>query len=542
MKKILRPLVLFVIYFVAYDSLKAQTISINNATELAKIGTDPAYPLDASYKQTADINLSGYANWTPIGTFTGSYDGQYHSISNLTITGTGKSYQGLFSQLGEGGQLKNLHLKNVNINLEGDSEEVGALVGYSRGQIYRVAVLSGTVKGYEAVGGLAGWQISPATVSESYANVTVQGNSYVYSTLIPGIPDIVIPGTPGYWMPMPGMPGPGMWMPGTPDTVIPGTPDQNIEYKSYYLGALLGGNQNGGQVSNSYATGSVTGNDDVGGLVGYNTANGSIISNSYASGSVSGSGWQGGLVGLAGGDASNCYWNTTTSGQSNGNGTGVTGKTDTEMKQQATFAGWDFTNIWEVEEGVSQPSLRWMTLTPLPVSLLSFKAHTQTDNVKLTWQTASESINKEFVIYRSGDQQNFEKLITVAGSGNSSTLKNYYCYDNEPLNGNNYYKLVQIDENGKETNLGLTTVRFDLSEISLQIYPNPTANKVNISLGKHNYKRLNIVNLNGKILDEVMLKPEQNNLAVSLVNYTSGTYLFRFEGAEGVRTEKVLKK
>lgn len=506
-------MVLFVIYFVAYDSLKAQTISINNATELAKIGTDPAYPLDASYKQTADINLSGYANWTPIGTFTGSYDGQYHSISNLTITGTNKSYQGLFSELGTSGEIKNLHLKNVNINLEGNSSNVGALAGHNLGQISRVAVLSSSVRAYYIVGGLAGRQLKTAKVTECYANVTVQDNGYVDSFETPTFDPI------------------------TNEMIMTTT-----TWPGSYFGSLLGENQNGGQVSNSYATGSVTGNDDVGGLVGYNTANGSIISNSYASGSVSGSGWQGGLVGLAGGDASNCYWNTTTSGQSNGNGTGVTGKTDTEMKQQATFAGWDFTNIWEIEEGVSQPSLRWMTLTPLPVSLLSFKAHAQTDNVKLAWQTASESINKEFVVYRSGDQQNFEKLITVAGSGNSSTLKNYYCYDNEPLNGNNYYKLVQIDENGKETNLGLTTVRFDLSEISLQIYPNPTANKVNISLGKHNYKRLNIVNLNGKILDEVMLKPEQNNLAVSLVNYTPGTYLFRFEGAEGVRTEKVLKK
>ncbi len=55
------------------------------------------------------------------------------------------------------------------------------------------------------------------------------------------------------------------------------------------------------------------------------------------------------------------YWNTETSGTTTGVGSGaatVTGLTTTQMKQQASFVGFDFVNIWDIEEGVGYPFLR----------------------------------------------------------------------------------------------------------------------------------------------------------------------------------------
>ena len=53
----------------------------------------------------------------------------------------------------------------------------------------------------------------------------------------------------------------------------------------------------------------------------------------------------------------NSYWDIETSGQTTSGG--GEGKTTAEMKQQATFIGWDFTNIWDIIEGVTYPYLRW---------------------------------------------------------------------------------------------------------------------------------------------------------------------------------------
>ena len=72
------------------------------------------------------------------------------------------------------------------------------------------------------------------------------------------------------------------------------------------VGGLVGFNYYQSKVSNSYATGSVTGNNYVGGLVGYNYGGGTV-SNSYATGSVTGDHYVGGLVGVNYGDISNSY-------------------------------------------------------------------------------------------------------------------------------------------------------------------------------------------------------------------------------------------
>ena len=96
-----------------------------------------------------------------------------------------------------------------------------------------------------------------------------------------------------------------------------------------------------------------------GGLVGY--AWNLTIRSSYAIGKVNAPygphGPYGGLVGISGGGNTilNSYWNTTTSGQSTSAG-GV-GLTDTQMKQQASFVGFDFVNVWGIDEGKSYPFL-----------------------------------------------------------------------------------------------------------------------------------------------------------------------------------------
>ena len=59
--------------------------------------------LSAHFRQTADIDLSGYSNWVPIGNdstgFTGTYDGAGHTVSNLTIDRASENFIGLFGYL-----------------------------------------------------------------------------------------------------------------------------------------------------------------------------------------------------------------------------------------------------------------------------------------------------------------------------------------------------------------------------------------------------------------------------------------------------------
>jgi hypothetical protein len=134
-------------------------------------------------------------------------------------------------------------------------------------------------------------------------------------------------------------------------------------YTSDDLGGLAG--VNGGNIRNCYSTGAVSGYTQLGGLVGQND---NSISNCYSTGTVTGSFSQGGLVGRNNAAFNSCYY-LITSGPDNGCGTPLT---NTQMKLQASFLGWDFigetangTNDfwWLCNEGLEYPRL-WFQYLP----------------------------------------------------------------------------------------------------------------------------------------------------------------------------------
>ncbi len=157
----------------------------------------------------------------------------------------------------------------------------------------------------------------------------------------------------------------------------------------YGVGGLVGLND-GGQIRNAYATGAVNGNTGVGGLIG-NIQDGGQIRNTYASGAVTGSGSNiGGLVGsntilnpgasLATIDAS--YWNTQTSGRSSS--AGGEGRTTQEMQgggSRPIFAGWDFASIWKQE--AAAPVFVWNFIPKTVASVTQNNALTESINAVL---------------------------------------------------------------------------------------------------------------------------------------------------------------
>lgn len=84
----------------------------------------------------------------------------------------------------------------------------------------------------------------------------------------------------------------------------------------------------------------------------------------------------------------------------------------------------------------------------LPVELIDFKAKVQEGNVTLNWATASELNSSHFELERSNDGREFEKIGKVQGSGTSSERIDYKFQDKEPLVGENYYRLKQVDFDG----------------------------------------------------------------------------------------------
>ncbi len=121
------------------------------------------------------------------------------------------------------------------------------------------------------------------------------------------------------------------------------------------IGGLIGENH-GGAVRRAYAVGAVAGQSNVGGLIGLHGDGGSVTQ-TYAACAVTGtSGGVGGLIGWGDGSAADSFWDAEVSGQSVS--AGGAPQTTEAMFQAATYAGWDFSGDWQIEEGQGYPSLR----------------------------------------------------------------------------------------------------------------------------------------------------------------------------------------
>jgi hypothetical protein len=114
--------------------------------------------------------------------------------------------------------------------------------------------------------------------------------------------------------------------------------------------------------------------------------------------------------------------------------------------------------------------------TILPVQLLDFTATLSTSGtVHLSWRTMQEKDNDHFTLERASDGIHFETIAKIRAK-EASALENQYGFeDPKPLQGMNYYRLVQFDTDGKPTYSNVRQVQVTGRSRLISIYPNPVS-------------------------------------------------------------------
>ncbi len=186
--------------------------------------------------------------------------------------------------------------------------------------------------------------------------------------------------------------------------------------------------------------------------------------------------------------------------------------------------------------------LQVSTVDVLPVQLINFTAKIDGNATKLNWQTASEQNNKGFIISRSGDNQIFSEIGELQGKGTTQTTSNYIFYDNRPLNGNNYYKLTQIDLNGKATKIGEQVLNFSLSAAKINISPNPTQGKIDVRFAEGKYTSLVLTSIEGRVIQKIDLQSNKNGAEIDLATSPSGVYFVKLIGTGDNIVQKIIKQ
>ncbi len=238
--------------------------------------------LSAHYELVADLNATEANLWNdgmgfiPIGDgdvgFSGIFNGNGMTISNLIVNRPAVSGVGLFGKLSPGGKIQNLNLEDVKIT---GMNQVGGLAGYSGGTISGFTV-TGVVVGGQEVGGVVGTLGEGATVENGLVKETVSAAGNYAGGLVGRMEN---------------------------STVQASIAIAQVSAAGNYAGGLVGGMGKGAMVKNSVATGDVsTAENYAGGLVG-EMGKGAAVKNSVATGDVSAAGFSanaGGLVSRVG--------------------------------------------------------------------------------------------------------------------------------------------------------------------------------------------------------------------------------------------------
>jgi hypothetical protein len=127
-------------------------------------------------------------------------------------------------------------------------------------------------------------------------------------------------------------------------------------------------------------------------------------------------------------------------------------------------------------------SSRWGLgyISPLPVELLDFTAKCLEDKtVKIDWSTASENNSSHFEVRKSLDGYTWNTIETIHAAGNSTSLLEYSILDRNKTIGNTYYRLNQVDIDGKSELFDVVTSNCVENELNnlLTTYPNPSTNE-----------------------------------------------------------------
>ena len=177
----------------------------------------------------------------------------------------------------------------------------------------------------------------------------------------------------------------------------------------------------------------------------------------------------------------------------------------------------------------------------LPVILVSFTAQKNNKKIVLNWSTSQEQNSSHFEIERSKNGVQFEKIADVQAAGNSNIKKDYILTDAVPAKGLNYYRLKQIDIDGKFLYSPIRVVKFDL-DIKFIVYPTVVkpGENLHINLQNGTARRIEIISLSGQILYSNGAKLSGNITIPLPATSPAGQYFIRVISDNRAVTQKII--
>jgi len=160
-------------------------------------------------------------------------------------------------------------------------------------------------------------------------------------------------------------------------------------------------------------------------------------------------------------------------------------------------------------------------------------AKLQKNQSHINWSVVTQLNSEKYIIEQSKNGQNFASIGEIAGDGTSNETKHYTHIHETPSIGINYYRIKQVDYDGKDSFSDIASVRYDRAE-QTSICPNPATSEVTITTTEQT--TLQIMDVYGRVLTKQDISERQNTLNLSQL--PAGIFIF----VVGEQRYKVLKE
>lgn len=198
--------------------------------------------------------------------------------------------------------------------------------------------------------------------------------------------------------------------------------------------------------------------------------------------------------------------------------------------------------IWDVDNTSNsnyKSAQAWVPANTLPVTFGSFTANKKGTDALLNWTTETEQNNDRFEVERSANGKDFTLIGQVKGAMNSSSTQRYSFTDNKVLNGMNYYRLKQVDLDGKSTYSKVVNLRFNGGE-DIAIYPNPVSDQFTVD-GLKGGEHVIVYNSLGQKVTEIIATG--NFVSVPFRHMAAGNYnVVVIKDGQRLKSEPIVKK
>lgn len=174
----------------------------------------------------------------------------------------------------------------------------------------------------------------------------------------------------------------------------------------------------------------------------------------------------------------------------------------------------------------------------LPVELTVFEARPEKEDVVLKWQTASEKNNAFFEVeHKAQGSPAFQAVGRVPGNGTSAAAHGYEFRHSRPPKGINYYRLRQVDFDGKSEYSDIATVLLQDAN-GPDIFPNPTTGPLLVK-GDFRERMVRVIDPAGR---KVLEKDMKESSVIDLAGQPNGVYFIEIQTDNQKTVKRILKE